>query len=188
MKKIVISCLLLVTVALSLFSNPITITLPHPPKGFDRNITIYILRKCEEMNIPYLLVFKLIEHESNWDINARGENWRHVWKNGKEEWILRSVDFGLMQLNSIYVKYFINVYGKPNIKYDPIKNPYQNVELGLSHLKAMYSATENWYDALRAYNAGISNMESSHATNYANFIDPVKDWWTLASLTNFQVD
>lgn len=157
--------------------NPILIQYPEPPDTFPFKLKLFIISECNRRRVPYLLVFRFITRESQWDIRARGYNFD---KKGK----IVSTDYGLMQINSSNIVRFIKWYRDPkrSIKsYDPIHNPYDNVELGIKHLRDLYNYLKDWKLVAEAYNGGLdrvrnNNMKDS-TKDYADFIVPYPDWW-----------
>ena len=162
------------------YSPPkVEIISPDPPKYIAKSLVFYIIRECDYLNIPYLLAFKLIEHESGWHIYQRTPNYRYHLVDGVKTKYVDSVDIGLMQLNSKVVDQLIEELGAKGRKYNISKNPYDNIDIGLRFLADLYQTTGSWYDAVRAYNAGLRNIKSKKAIEYGNHIIPVDRWWDL---------
>ena len=142
---------------------------PSPPKDFSSKLLSYIEKVSNKAGVPYLLVLRVIEVESNWDKTAVNIN-----SNGTR-------DNGLMQLNSKYVKDFIWEYGAKGVKYQPNTHAYDNVYIGIKHLKALYNETGSWKKAVQAYNAGLTrtlkNTLPDRTIRYADSIVPVEGWW-----------
>ncbi len=94
-------------------------------------------------NVPLDIIYYLIAYESNWYTNTIGKKNR----NG-------SRDYGLMQLNSRYIKNFQKWFYTGVDKFNPF-NPEHNIEIGIKYLKDLYLKTYNWKLAVTAYNCGI---------------------------------
>jgi len=111
----------------------------------------FIVKVCEEEEISPYYVFFIIEKESEWNPFTKSKN-----KNG-------TIDYGLMQLNSKYLKEYITKYGKYKSKkeYEPINNPRDNVELGIRYFALLYRKTGNYYDALLSYNCGLTALREN---------------------------
>jgi hypothetical protein len=155
----------------------IVVNYPHPPIGFDKSLLMYINKECERNALPIPLVYKLISLESQWKLHSSSGNRD---KKGN----LWSIDYGLLQLNSESIPKFIIQFkdAKRSVKsYDPIHDPYDNVQLGLRYLKSLYLQFNSWPKALAGYNAGEKNVKRGtltlHTKNYVKYIIPVDEWW-----------
>jgi len=69
------------------------------PKGFDKKIIQFIEEVCEETGVNPHLIFAIIHQESRWKIRAKNYNPD------------KTIDYGLMQLNSAYIQDFVWKYG-----------------------------------------------------------------------------
>jgi len=83
-------------------------------------------------------------------------------------------DLGIMQLNPMYLDYFVDRYWDKDWVFD-WRTPYDNVYVGLKHLKYLVSLPGfNVWMALIAYNAGESAVRSGKppdsSIDYANTI------------------
>ena len=151
---------------------------PTPRKGVPLKYIAYLVQECKKYNVPYLLVFKLIERESEWKSTAKGVN--KDTKTGK----IKSVDHGYFQINSSYFKEFIERYKDPErttSSYDLINNPYDNAEIGIKYLESLYNQFGNWSQAVQAYNGGARRVREGNLwesiLEYQKFIIPVDKWW-----------
>lgn len=156
------------------------ISYPHPPKTIDFQFLFYISQECSNNNVPYLLVLKLIEKESNWKKNAIGYNFDPF--TGE----LKSTDHGYFQINSLFFEDFIERYkdtDRDSKSYDLIHNIYDNAQIGIRHLSFLYSYFHNWTQAVQAYNAGAYRIEtdgpSSLTKEYQEYIVPIENWWNF---------
>ena len=95
---------------------------------------------CGDYNVPTWIMSRLIEYESGWNPYTVNEN-----KNG-------SVDEGICQLNSAYIKDFERMYnmGLPINTFDWR----QNLRIGIKHLRYLYDLTGSWWSAVASYNMG----------------------------------
>jgi hypothetical protein len=97
--------------------------------------------------VPVEVLFGTLEQESSWNPSAVNYN-----DNG-------TMDYGIAQLNT---KYYPDAY---------TMTPEQQIDKAASILASNYKATGNWYDAARAYNAGLKgatddpNAGKAHADN-----------------------
>jgi soluble lytic murein transglycosylase-like protein len=98
-----------------------------------------------ETGIPLWIVARIIEWESGWDrsmVNKSNAN--------------GSRDLGLMQLNSRYLDEFSCRFNSGK-KIDPL-DPEENVRVGMRYLARLRRNTSSWYEAVWAYNAGLSRV------------------------------
>jgi hypothetical protein len=156
--------------------NKIFITYPQPPVWFDQKLKLYIMKTCREEQVPYLLVFKLIERESQWR--------KDIAHNRDKKGNIKSTDYGLLQINSLNVPTFIGLYKDRNrtVKsYDIVHNSYDNVQIGIRHLHDLYSLFGDWEKAILAYNCGskavFANRIPATTIAYAKNIIPHSFWW-----------
>lgn len=155
----------------------IKITYPEPPSTFPYKLKLFIMSQCTQNNVPYLLVFKLIEKESQWNLHARNYN---VDSHGK----VWSIDYNLMQINSTNISKFKEKYhaqARTPESYDAINNPYDNTELGIKHLSDLYNTLHDWGKVVAAYNAGLTRVLNNGIKDvtkeYADYIVPYPEWW-----------
>lgn len=94
-------------------------------------------------NVPLDIIYYLISYESNWNIKAVGKRNRN-----------KTYDYGLMQLNSRYIKNFQKWFYTGIDKFNPF-NPEHNIEIGIKYLKDLYLKTYDWKLAVTAYNCGL---------------------------------
>lgn len=102
----------------------------------------YFVSACLKYNVPVEYAYRLIEYESKWNRYAVNEN-----SDGTS-------DAGLMQLNSAFLDDFSWRYNKGV----PI-NPFDwkvNLDVGLHHLSVLRKHTGSWYNAVAAYNMGLT--------------------------------
>ncbi len=116
----------------------------------DYELQDYIKGLCEERGLSVPLVLAMIEVESGFksDIISDGGDW------------------GLMQLNSKYHRYFTEKYAITDFL-----DPYQNVRGGISLFGDYFSKYKNAEKALMCYNLGESGAEKYwdmdiYETNY----------------------
>jgi soluble lytic murein transglycosylase-like protein len=169
-----------ISIAKAVLKFPTEIVYPTPPKWIPNSYILYVMKECNRWGIPYLLVFKLIERESEWRQTAINVNRDPVTRK------VLSYDYGRMQINSLNFKAFIEMYKDSNrtIKsYDLINNAFDNAQIGIRHLADLYEQFDNWTLAITAYNAGplntIKGTISARTKNYINYIIPVEGWWTF---------
>jgi len=97
---------------------------------------------AEESGVPLWIAARLAEVESDFDAKCTSKN-----KNG-------SIDCGLWQLNSTYIKEFSWRYNDGK-KLDPY-NVMDSTRVALRYLARLYSATGSWQAAVAAYNCGLT--------------------------------
>ncbi len=124
---------------------------------YDSIYNDYIYKKSVEYGIPYLIVNRLLYNESRFNPNAVGLN-----SNGTK-------DYGLAQVNNKYINHFKEKY----FDFDPF-DPYQSIDFCVHHLRILYNATEDWYTAVAAYNAGLGRISTGsipkNTITYCNLI------------------
>lgn len=154
------------------------INYPTPPSWVPQKFITYVMQECSKQGVPYLLVFKLIERESEWKFSAKNIN-----RDPKTNKI-DSIDYGRFQINSLNFQHFIEIYKSPDRKassYDLINNPYDNAEIGIKHLADLYSQFNNWNQAIQAYNGGAYRIKThgprASTVDYQQYIIPVDNWW-----------
>jgi soluble lytic murein transglycosylase-like protein len=133
MKKIII--VVLFFTSFSLFANQNVLNVP-------RDYTTHVRQLCQDNNLPYEIVYRLIEWESYWNPLITVSN-----NNGTE-------DIGLMQLNSKYIEDFQFRYNN-NVSFTP-KDWYKNAEIGIKHLAFLKEITGSMFGAIAAYNMGLT--------------------------------
>lgn len=112
------------------------------PRYYD---TIHAINR--DTAIPMDLLVRLIEKESCWEARAISTPNR----NG-------SVDMGIMQLNSKYLGYFAMKFNG-GVMFDPL-DPEINLRVGMKYIAHLYRSTGSWYNAVAAYNAGLTRLQS----------------------------
>jgi len=166
--------------------SPTPMTFPLPPAGFPTKLYAFIAKECRRSGVPFPLVCKLIQVESNWK-NSATPNY------GKKHKLL-SIDYGLFQLNSKNIKEFIIKYKDPNrsVKsYDLIHSNYDNATIGIRHLARLYSVFKDWEKVCAAYNAGARKVKQNnipHSTqHYVQAIAPYP-WWAYYKENMIAID
>ncbi len=101
----------------------------------------YTYTLCEQENVPYALALAVIEHESNFVIDATHQN-----DNG-------TTDSGLMQLNDIVKDHVKAQYGVTDLL-----DPKQNLTAGIGILSD-YLEKYSIQDAVMAYGLGENGMK-----------------------------
>lgn len=94
----------------------------------------HIIEVCNANDVDEKLVFALIERESNYNIDAIGDE---------------GTSFGLMQVREMFHKDRMEKLGV-----EDLLDPYQNVIVGIDILKEKLNMYDTTYEALTAYNAG----------------------------------
>lgn len=98
------------------------------------NLQSFIKEKCFEEDVPFPLVYALIEHESSFNADAVSD----------------TGDSGLMQINEINADKCAEYYSCTDLF-----NPYQNVYCGIKMLSGHLKACEgDVHKALMSYNMG----------------------------------
>jgi len=131
-----------------------------PDYAFPREYSAKVAELNASLQIPEAVLGRLIEWESGWDSACVRAN-----PNG-------TTDFGLMQLNSRYLADYRWRYNGDRA-FDPL-DPGDNLAVGMRYLRHLYDVTGNWYDAVCAYNAGLSRVRSGEVPEktimYANWV------------------
>ncbi len=112
------------------------------PRYYD---TVHAINR--DTAIPMDLLVRLIERESCWEARAISTPNR----NG-------SVDMGIMQFNSKYLGYFAMKFNG-GVMFDPL-DPEINLRVGMKYIAHLYRSTGSWYNAVAAYNAGLTRLRS----------------------------
>lgn len=118
------------------------VSLQIPEKNYDVNtIHTMVAEICNKEHVSFDIIKEIIKNESDWKLDALGVN-------------AKSKDIGLMQLNSRYIKWFVEKFWDSKRELNPTI-PRDNVTLGIRYfkwlLKVFHNDTEK---ALMAYNAG----------------------------------
>jgi hypothetical protein len=95
-------------------------------------------------DIPESIAVRMVQKESSFNPDAENE---------------RTGAAGLIQIMEATAR-------EPGFGVSPISSedrfdPETNLDFGFNYLRAMYDRTGNWEDALRAYNAGLGNLDES---------------------------
>jgi hypothetical protein len=116
-----------------------------PPYSIPNKYVLRLTQLTDEYQVPLWLVARLIQIESNWQERAINHN-----SNG-------TYDYGLFQLNSNYIEYFGWRYSVQDL------NPFDwesSAEAAIAYLRCLYESTGSWYEAILAYNCGLSKLRS----------------------------
>jgi hypothetical protein len=156
----------------------IVMTYPTPPSWVSRAYLSFVMQTCAKFDVPYLLVFKLIETESDWNMGAKCYNYN------KTTGALLSIDYGRFQINSMNLDSFSQMYcapGRDPKSYDIVNNSFDNAEIGIKHLADLYQQFGNWVKAVQAYNGGAHRIKTigprQSTINYQKMIIPIEGWW-----------
>jgi soluble lytic murein transglycosylase-like protein len=122
-----------------------------------------VIAMASDTFVPPYLAVAVAEVESCWDVHAYRTN-----TNG-------TIDRGLMQLNSSW-------FNRPDWA-DPITN----IEYGLAHLWYLRTQTDSWYQAVIAYNCGLSRLDNPPVASldYVIKVYEVWDKYNHAELTKY---
>jgi soluble lytic murein transglycosylase-like protein len=115
-----------------------TIFLEFVPDAYYQTVINVALQN----QIPVYYFAKLIHVESAFNPRAINKSNR----NG-------SYDYGIAQLNSVYIDEFAFRYGYTTL--DPF-DPYTSLEVAGKHLRTLYNNTGSWEKAIAAYNCGLT--------------------------------
>jgi soluble lytic murein transglycosylase-like protein len=126
-----------------IYHEPIPMREPVAVVNVPIEYQAYLHEICTKYEVPYQLMARLIERESNWNHRAVGVN-----PNGTK-------DYGISQLNSAYYLDFAWRFGYT--KFNPFE-PFTSLELATRLVRHLYVATGDWYLAVCAYNAGLSRV------------------------------
>lgn len=148
------------------------------PEDYDSKLIQYIKEECQNSQVPFSLVCALIKKESKWNITCHSAN---VYKGE-----IVSIDYNLMQLNSKYIDGFVLQFKdkfRSVSSYDAKHNPYDNVQIGIRHLRFLYDQLKSWKRAVTAYNAGMGavlrKQVPKSTLQYVKEVCPVDTWWVL---------
>lgn len=134
---------------------------PDPAHTIPDKYADMIAENAERNGVPVWIVARMIEWESGW--NPRRKSQRNA--NG-------SYDYGLMQLNSRYLDEYSWKYNEGE-EIDPY-DPETNIRVGVRYLSHLRAHTASWYEALWAYNAGLSRVRAQKmpetTLNYLRFV------------------
>lgn len=104
----------------------------------------YISYLSKWYSVPVWVLARVITRESNWVYNETNLNAN------------KSIDIGMMQLNSDYLDYY---YWRFNdLESIDVFNPYDNIELGVKYLRHLYELFGSWEIAVAAYNCGPTRI------------------------------
>ena len=133
-----------------------------PDKNFDVNTPQTMVAEiCKKEGVDFNVIKQLIQKESEWNPRNVGVN-------------ATSKDVGYMQLNSRYIKWFVEKFWTSKKEFDVI-NPKDNVTLGVRYFKWLLKLFKNDIEkALMAYNAGptavMNNKIPKNSIAYAKSI------------------
>lgn len=117
----------------------------------DSKLQDFIIQTCEEHHISPALVIAMIGQESQYNTSAVGDNGNSV---------------GLMQIQERWHRERMDRLGCTNLK-----NPYQNITVGVDLLAELYEMNPDTYWVLMAYNGGTdyadNMMEANTYSTYA---------------------
>ena len=119
----------------------------------DVEIIRYVHQKALEYEVSPEIIFAIGITESNWRNVVSGYN-----NDG-------SRDIGVMQLNSKYISYYERTFWYKDIDFNPW-NVKHNIEMAIMYLSHLHSYTNNWRDAVKAYNVGLRGLKKY--PEYAN--------------------
>ena len=115
-----------------------------------KELQIHIFKECEKYNISPSVVIAVIEQESDYIIDAVGDN-------GKS--------FGLMQIQEHHHKDRMNRLGCTDLL-----DPFQNATVGINYLAELKNENSDLYWVLMAYNGGraysTSKLDSGDYSDY----------------------
>lgn len=154
----------------------IKVTPSYPPEELGSTFQAFLETECATNGVPYLLACKLISIESQWHQSACHPN--------IVDGEVVSTDYGIMQLNSIYIKPMINA-NKDRHRYiedyDIIGSKFDNVQIGVRHLADLYKTLRSWRKAVMAYNCGLPSVMINRIPPttqiYVDLICPYEGWW-----------
>ena len=157
--------------------EPVSIRLPTIPKSVDEKLIQFAYQQCMDNSVPFLLFLKLVELESGWDIDAI--NYNHD-KRGR----VKSFDVGICQINSknfiLFKKLYHSKDRAPN-SYNITESPYDNIEMGVKHLRDLFNEFSDWKSVIAAYNCGGTAVHRNRIPNstkvYLSRIIPCDYWW-----------
>lgn len=116
-----------------------------------KDLQLHIFAECEKHNIAPAIVIAMIEQESNWKLDAIGDDGN---------------SFGLMQVQKHHHKERMDRLGCTDIL-----DPFQNVTVGIDYLAELKEENSDLYWVLMAYNGGraysTSRMDSGNYSDYA---------------------
>lgn len=107
-----------------------------------KDLQEYIFKMCDKYSISPYLIFAIIERESNFVVEARGDN---------------GESYGLMQIKKKYQKERMKQLGVNNLQ-----NPKTNILVGIDYLYELFEQYEDVGYVLHCYNGGQA---------YANRLD-----------------
>lgn len=150
MKKVILLILVSMTgSALPIASPPPLSYLEFVPEPY-RNV---VLNVAQETGVPIPIIAAVALVESNWRPRAIGRN-----SNGTH-------DSGLMQINSQYQDYYVELFWQGSEEFDPF-DPVHSLYMGAQILSWLYRLTSDWRKAVLAYNVGLSASRHRDTSPY----------------------
>lgn len=120
----------------------------------NKELQLYIIDICEEKHIAPALVMAMIERESQYDVNAVGDNGNSL---------------GLLQVQSRWHQERMDRLGC-----NDLLDPYQNVTVAVDYLYELFQKNPEVYWVLMAYNGGSAyaseRMTTRNYSEYALFV------------------
>lgn len=105
---------------------------------------------ADHYEVPVEIVRSIIQVESN------GRNVIAKNRDG-------SLDIGVMQINT----FWLDKLKRHDIKKEDLQNKCTNIAVGTWILRYNFSVTQNWFDSIAAYNAGLGRYKKQFAIKYA---------------------
>lgn len=115
-------------------------------------------------NVPVNIILAIIKQESSGNTFAIG----------------KTSDYGLMQITKGALTDFNKSTGKQYNLFMMLMSPKKNIEVGTFYISwcKKYLQRKEYYDALRAYNVGVGNVQKSD-TKGINYADSVYEHLTI---------
>lgn len=117
------------------------------PVPLDHDIQAFIIRTCERLNMEPAVIIAMIDQESNFNPECVGDSGDSV---------------GLMQVQKKHHQERMDKLGVTDLK-----NPLQNVAVGMDYLAELIDQGNGLEWALAAYNAGPSGASKGYGSSYA---------------------